>query len=150
MTVVGDRCNEGNHVPPLRTVHLDSWSLVGAEAHFRRLHLTELPLKGAESAPSSGISGSVTNVITIVRYLNSVLAALAGPHKRQQAARFPVWITCCQGSPPKRTSFVTQVDCMGPGEERQQPAHRPAGHRSVERTAQGDQAMGALPSGGPQ
>eukprot|EP00976_Prorocentrum_cordatum_P005366 107398-Prorocentrum_minimum.AAC.1 len=41
-TAVGNRCNEANHVPPLRTVHLDSRSVVGAEA-LGRLCLTKLP-----------------------------------------------------------------------------------------------------------
>eukprot|EP00959_Pyramimonas_sp_CCMP1952_P039673 829808-Pyramimonas_sp.AAC.1 len=32
ITVVGNRCNEANHVPSLCTVHLDSRSIVGVEA----------------------------------------------------------------------------------------------------------------------
>eukprot|EP00976_Prorocentrum_cordatum_P099489 1191862-Prorocentrum_minimum.AAC.2 len=39
--VAGD--HSANHAPPLRTVHLDLWSVVGVEAHFRRLHLTRPP-----------------------------------------------------------------------------------------------------------
>ena len=39
ITVVGNRCNEAN---PVRSSHLDSQSVVGAET-LGRLHLTKLP-----------------------------------------------------------------------------------------------------------
>eukprot|EP00959_Pyramimonas_sp_CCMP1952_P015617 330474-Pyramimonas_sp.AAC.2 len=42
IAVVGNRCNEANHVPPSCTVHIDSRSVDGAEA-LGRLHLTKPP-----------------------------------------------------------------------------------------------------------
>ena len=44
ITVVGNQCDEANHVPPLHTVHLDSRSVIGVEA-LGRLLLTKLPPK---------------------------------------------------------------------------------------------------------
>ena len=63
---------------------------------------------------------------------------------RQSCGQHPHSLCGCKAA--TATLSCWQVDCVGPRTQRKQPAHRPAGHRGLERAAAGPQALGPVPT----